>query len=86
VVKTGPTDGQRTAVLSGLELGETVVTDGVDRLYDGAKVQLPNNNAPSSEAIGRPHHPFDGPSGPPREHHRGALNGNGQEKRPADAN
>jgi multidrug efflux system membrane fusion protein len=86
VVKTGPTDGQRTAVLSGLELGETVVTDGVDRLYDGAKVQLPNNNAPSSEAAGRPHHPFGGPSGSPREHHRGTWNGNGQPKRPPDAN
>jgi membrane fusion protein, multidrug efflux system len=89
VVKTGPTDGQRTALLSGLELGETVVTDGVDRLYDGAKVQLPNGNAPASDNAGRPHHA--GGSGSPHEHHRGSGNGNGQQgngqqKRPADSN
>jgi multidrug efflux system membrane fusion protein len=88
VVKTGPTDGQRTAILSGLDLGETVVTDGVDRLYDGAKVQLPNDKAqaPSNDVAGRPHQPFGRPSGSPREHHRGPGNGNPQQKRPADAN
>ena len=86
VVKTGPTDGKRTAILSGLELGETVVTDGVDRLYDGAKVQLPTDKAPSSDAAGRPHPPSGGPSGSPREHHRGPWSGDGQRKRPADAN
>ena len=86
VVKIGPTDGQRTAILSGLELGETVVTDGVDRLYDGAKVQLPNENAPSNDVAGRPRQPFGRPSGSPREHHRGPWNGNPLQKRPADAN
>jgi multidrug efflux system membrane fusion protein len=86
VVKSGPTDGQRTAILSGLGLGETVVTDGVDRLYDGAKVQLPTDKAPANDAPGRPHRPFAGPSGSPREHHRGPWNSNGQEKRPTDAN
>jgi len=86
VVKTGPSDGQRTAILSGLELGETVVTDGVDRLYDGAKVQLPGK--PSVNDVGgRPHQPSGRPSGSPREHHRN-WNGNGdqQRKRPADSN
>jgi membrane fusion protein, multidrug efflux system len=86
VVKTGPADGQRTAILSGIELGETVVTDGVDRLYDGAKVQLPNDKAPPNDAAGRPHQPFGRPSGSPREHHRGPGNGNPQQRRPADAN
>jgi multidrug efflux system membrane fusion protein len=88
VVKTGPSDGQRTAILSGLELGETVVTDGVDRLYDGAKVQLPGK-PPVNDAARRPHQPSDRPSGSPREHHRnwnGNGNGNEQRKRPADAN
>jgi membrane fusion protein, multidrug efflux system len=77
VVKTGPSDGQRTAILSGLELGETVVTDGVDRLYDGAKVQLPGNQ-PSNDTLGRPHQGFRRPngSGSPREHHHN-WNGNG---------
>lgn len=36
VVKAGPTVGQRTAILSGLDLGETAVTDGIDRSPDQA--------------------------------------------------
>jgi multidrug efflux system membrane fusion protein len=39
-VKLGPTDGQHTAILSGLERGQNVVIDGTDRLRDGAKVTL----------------------------------------------
>jgi membrane fusion protein, multidrug efflux system len=90
VVKTGPSDGQRIAIQSGLELGETVVTDGVDRLYDGAKVQLPGKT-PASDASGRPHPPSDRPGGSPREHHHhwnGNGNGQGKEqrKRPSDSN
>ena len=89
-VKTGPSDGQRTAILSGLELGETVVTDGVDRLYDGAKVQFPGKQ-PVNEAGGRPHQPSDRPGGSLREHHRnrngnGNGNSNPQRKRPPDSN
>ncbi|HEX6565450.1 MAG TPA: MdtA/MuxA family multidrug efflux RND transporter periplasmic adaptor subunit [Chthoniobacterales bacterium] len=77
VVKTGPSDGQRTAIVSGLESGETVVTDGVDRLFDGARVQLPGkqplNDPPSKphQGVGRPNG-----SGSPREHHHN-WNGNG---------
>ncbi len=41
VVKTGPTDGGYTAVFSGLRPGERVVTDGTDRLRDGAAVTVP---------------------------------------------
>jgi membrane fusion protein, multidrug efflux system len=39
-VKLGPTDGQRIAILSGLQPGENVVVEGTDRLRDGAKVTL----------------------------------------------
>jgi membrane fusion protein, multidrug efflux system len=39
-VKLGPTDGQRVAILSGLQPGENVVIDGNDRLRDGAKVTV----------------------------------------------
>ena len=39
-VKLGPSDGQRIAILSGLEPGESVVIDGADRLRDGAKVTI----------------------------------------------
>jgi multidrug efflux system membrane fusion protein len=40
-IKTGPTDGQFMAVVSGLKAGERVVTDGTDRLREGAKVTIP---------------------------------------------
>jgi multidrug efflux system membrane fusion protein len=40
-VKLGPTDGGFTAVTSGLQPGEKVVTDGTDRLRDGAPVTVP---------------------------------------------
>lgn len=37
-VKTGDTDGLDTEIIEGLAPGETVVTDGLDRLQEGAKV------------------------------------------------
>ena len=40
-IKVGPTDGGFEAVLSGLKPGDRVVTDGTDRLRDGAAVSLP---------------------------------------------
>jgi multidrug efflux system membrane fusion protein len=40
-VKLGPTDGGYMAVLSGLQPGEKVVTDGTDRLRDGVAVTVP---------------------------------------------
>jgi multidrug efflux system membrane fusion protein len=40
-VVLGVVDGERVAVTSGLSVGETVVTEGGDRLRDGAKVILP---------------------------------------------
>jgi multidrug efflux system membrane fusion protein len=39
-VQLGPTEGQLTAITSGLNVGERVVTDGVDRLREGAKVEV----------------------------------------------
>ena len=38
-VKTGPSEGEQTAIESGLAAGDQVVVDGVDRLREGAKVQ-----------------------------------------------
>jgi multidrug efflux system membrane fusion protein len=40
VIKVGPTDDGYAAILSGLEPGDKVVTDGTDRLRDGIKVTL----------------------------------------------
>jgi len=39
-VKVGPSDGERVTVESGLAAGERVVVDGMDRLREGAKVQV----------------------------------------------
>jgi multidrug efflux system membrane fusion protein len=40
-VKVGPVDGERTSIASGLQVGERVVTDGSDRLKEGAKITIP---------------------------------------------
>lgn len=39
-VKVGPTDGPVTAIEAGVQPGERVVTDGVDRLREGAKIEM----------------------------------------------
>lgn len=39
-VKTGASEEERTAVLSGVKPGERVVIDGADRLKEGAKVEV----------------------------------------------
>ena len=44
VVKTGPSVGDRIAILSGLAAGATVVTEGADGLDDGAAVRLPGKS------------------------------------------
>jgi multidrug efflux system membrane fusion protein len=39
-VTQGPSDGKNTVILSGLSAGQQVVTDGMDRLSDGAKIKI----------------------------------------------
>jgi membrane fusion protein, multidrug efflux system len=39
-VKRGETDGERVVIRKGVKAGERVVTEGADRLKDGARVQL----------------------------------------------
>src|SRR5271167_1839726 len=56
-VKLGPSDGQRIAILSGLEPGESVVIDGTDRLRDGAKVTLAPAQPATPAAEGQPQPP-----------------------------
>ncbi|HBF29751.1 efflux RND transporter periplasmic adaptor subunit [Rhizobium sp.] len=48
-VKTGPSDGDRTAIVSGLQAGQHVVTDGTDQLRDGVKVVV-TTAAPANAA------------------------------------
>ncbi|APA88138.1 efflux RND transporter periplasmic adaptor subunit [Paraburkholderia sprentiae WSM5005] len=50
-VKIGPSDGRHTVILSGLAAGNQVVTDGTDRLNDGAKIQ-PAHPKPAAAASG----------------------------------
>ena len=52
-VTTGPAVGEVTAITSGLQPGETLVTDGSDRLRDGGEVLLPGDCPPPEEAGGK---------------------------------
>jgi multidrug efflux system membrane fusion protein len=50
LIKIGPTDGVRTAITTGLAVGENVVIDGADRLREGAKVAVRNTPAAGAAA------------------------------------
>lgn len=52
VVKTGPSDHGRTVILSGVQAGETVITEGADRLEDGASVTLPGQGGQNGQRAG----------------------------------
>ncbi|MGH8253587.1 MAG: efflux RND transporter periplasmic adaptor subunit [Steroidobacteraceae bacterium] len=71
----GAVDGERVAVTSGLQAGNIVVTEGGDRLRDGATVMLPQNTAGAGAgaakgaAAGAAQAPADG------RQHRGAGTG-----------
>ncbi|MDB5393312.1 MAG: efflux transporter, family, subunit [Rhodospirillales bacterium] len=68
-VKLGIAQGERQAILTGIDAGETIVTDGVDRLRDGAKVVLPGAQPPAPGAA-------SAEGG--RRHRRNGANGSGQ--------
>ena len=75
-ITLGVVQGDRAAVTAGLAVGEKVVTEGGDRLRDGAKVQLPEaaaHPATASATAGRPGGPGNrghGPNGQSRKHPR----------------
>jgi multidrug efflux system membrane fusion protein len=55
VVSTGPSDNGRTVIRSGVNAGDTVITEGADRLEDGARVTLPDQRErPARGREGRP--------------------------------
>jgi multidrug efflux system membrane fusion protein len=56
------TQGDTTVISSGLNAGDTVVTDGQDKLQSGSRIE-PRNIAPGNHATPRAHH--DAPSGTP---------------------
>jgi multidrug efflux system membrane fusion protein len=49
-VTLGPSDGKNTVITAGLAAGQTVVTDGMDRLTDGAKVKLAGAKGPAGSS------------------------------------
>jgi len=76
-LKLGPTDGDRVQILDGLAANERVVVDGVDKLREGASVELivpatrgagatPTRapRAPGSEGAGKKRDPGSSPGAP----------------------
>ncbi len=63
-VTLGPGAPESVSIISGLRVGETVITDGGDRLRDGAKIVLPGQ---------RP--TFGGPPGGHHHRHGGGADG-----------
>lgn len=53
-ITPGPSDGVHTAVLGGLAVGDTVVTNGTDRLSDGARISIAASEASASAAGAEP--------------------------------
>ena len=51
VVTLGPSNGEQVAVTKGLDPGQVIVTDGADRLKDGAKVEVVQ---PAAQNPGQP--------------------------------
>jgi multidrug efflux system membrane fusion protein len=65
VITAGPTDGTNTVISKGLAVGDVVVTDGIDRLAEGMKVQAATTSATAvggaqaqdtTQAGGKKHH------------------------------
>ncbi len=72
-VTLGVVDGERVAVTAGLQAGDVVVTEGGDRLRDGAAVELPGA-APASPPAAAPARAKPPGSAPPGAHRRPPAN------------
>jgi membrane fusion protein, multidrug efflux system len=68
-VTLGPSDGKHTVIASGLSAGERVVTDGMDRLSDGVKIQVAGASgvAAAAPASGASHAHRRGPASAPAQ-------------------
>ena len=78
-IVTGPNDGKRTVIASGLREGEKVVIDGVDRLRDGAKVKVVDN-PPTAGAQASDGHGQEQGGGQSAANPAGPANGDGQHR------
>lgn len=63
-VTLGPSDGKNTVITSGLAAGQIVVTDGTDRLSDGAKIRLAGAKPATAGSA-----PATAAASPPGRHH-----------------
>lgn len=63
LVRLGPTDGINTVILKGLQPGDQVVVDGVDRLADGSHVQVVAKEAVTTNGAQEQVVPMGLPSG-----------------------
>jgi hypothetical protein len=88
-VTTGPGTGETVSVASGLKGGETVITEGGDRLRDGSTVNLPGQAPQGGSGFqrrpggrngqsGQGARAFRGQGGPNGQAFRGRFNRNGQ--------
>jgi multidrug efflux system membrane fusion protein len=82
-VTLGPSDGKNTVITSGLAAGNIVVTDGTDRLSDGAKIQAvaakPASGGAAAEA------PASGANGAQGQHKHAHAGASGAAAAAADA-
>jgi membrane fusion protein, multidrug efflux system len=73
-VTPGPSDGTNTVILSGLAAGQIVVTDGMDRLSDGAKIKI-GGTKPAAGGAAAPTAPAPGAATPGAKRSRAAASG-----------
>ena len=74
-IQAGPTEGERVAVTTGLQIGEIVVTDGADRLREGGKVELPGDAPAANPAADGQQRQWNRGQRPRRDQNSGGDNG-----------
>jgi multidrug efflux system membrane fusion protein len=78
-IKLGPSEGERLSVTDGLRPGEMVVTDGGDRLREGATVRVPTAQGGTNPGAASPQGPAgQGGDRPRRQRPDGAAPADGQ--------
>ncbi len=73
LVKRGPATVDKVVVASGLKAGERVITEGADRLKDGARVVLPGDAPGAGGGMGRQGRRPQGAASAPRGSDAGAA-------------
>lgn len=72
-VVVGPNEAGNTAISEGLNAGEVVITEGVDKLFEGSKVttRAPGGDGPKAGEAAKGKEPApDGAEGKPRHQHK----------------